>query len=105
MPDHTPASVSPDDIEAFGASLRGALVTPDSDDYDAARLIWNGMFDKKPALIARCSGTADVIAAVSFAREHDVQLSIRDRANEPLTRDDQEPGRRPQSDDRTDTRA
>ena len=73
----TSSSLSTEDIEAFGASLRGELVLPDSDGYDAARLNWNGMFDKKPALIARCSGAADVIAAVDFARENGLLTAIR----------------------------
>ena len=77
MPDQPTTCLSKDSIEAFGTSLRGDLVTPESSAYDAARLIWNGMFDKKPALIARCSGTADVIAAVNFAREHDLLTAVR----------------------------
>ena len=56
-------TISASEIEALEASLRGDVMLPDSEGYDAARLIWNGMFDKRPALIARCSGTADVIAA------------------------------------------
>ena len=63
----TSSSLSAEDIEALGAGLRGELVLPDSDGYDTARLIWNGMFDKRPGLIARCSGTADVIDAVNEA--------------------------------------
>lgn len=73
----TSSTASADDIEAFGARLRGELMTPASEGYDAARLIWNGMFDKRPALIARCSGTADVIAAVNFAREHNLLTAVR----------------------------
>ena len=53
MPDQPTPSISQDDIETFAASLHGDLVTPACDDYDERRLIWNGMFDKKPALIAR----------------------------------------------------
>ncbi len=55
-------------IEAFRANLRGELLQPGDDSYDGARLIWNGMFDKKPALIARCSGTADVCAPAAITR-------------------------------------
>ena len=73
----TSSSLSTEDIEAFGASLRGDLVLPESDGYDAARLIWNAMFDKKPELIARCSGTADVIAAVNFARDKGLLAAVR----------------------------
>ena len=64
-------------IAALRARLRGALIQPDVDDYDGARLIWNGMFDKKPALIARCGGTADVIDAVNFARENGMLAAVR----------------------------
>ena len=50
---------------------------PGDADYDGARQIWNGMFDKKPALIARCRGTADVIDAVNFARENGLLTAVR----------------------------
>jgi FAD/FMN-containing dehydrogenase len=62
---------------AFGATLRGGLIRPGDASYDDGRLLWNGMIDKRPALIARCSGVADVIAAVNFAREHDLLLAVR----------------------------
>lgn len=58
-------------------SLRGELVRPGDLIYDEVRRVWNGMIDKHPALIARCSGAADVMAAVNFAREHNVRLSVR----------------------------
>ncbi|MCH8002908.1 MAG: FAD-dependent oxidoreductase, partial [Proteobacteria bacterium] len=64
-------------IAALRARLRGELIRPGDDGYDGARLIWNGMFDKKPALIARCSGTADVIDAVNFARENGMLTAVR----------------------------
>jgi FAD/FMN-containing dehydrogenase len=64
-------------VQSFATSLRGPLLRPDDDGYDEARAIWNGMIDKHPALIARCTGTADVAAAVTFAREHDLPLSVR----------------------------
>ena len=64
-------------VEALKASLGGELLLPGSDGYDDTRTIWNAMIDKRPALIARCSGTADVIAAVKFAREYDLLLSVR----------------------------
>jgi UDP-N-acetylenolpyruvoylglucosamine reductase len=70
-------TVSDDVIDAFGASLRGTLIRPGDAAYDATRAIWNGMIDKRPALIARCAGTADVIASVNFAREHELLVSIR----------------------------
>ena len=55
----------------------GPVLAPDDDGYDAARSIWNGMIDRYPAAIARCQRAADVIAAVRFARERDVQISVR----------------------------
>src|SRR5919205_1214399 len=64
-------------IGAFAASLRGGLLRPGDAGYDDGRLLWNGMIDKRPALIARCSGAADVVTAVTFAREHDLLLAVR----------------------------
>ena len=57
--------------------FRGEIVTPDHPAYDAVRRVWNGSIDRYPALIARCTGTADVIAAVRFAREHDLLVAVR----------------------------
>ena len=64
-------------VRQFQASLRGELLLPSHDRYEETRKVWNGMIDKRPALIARCAGAADVIAAVTFAREHDVLVSVR----------------------------
>lgn len=64
-------------VEEFRTNLRGDLVTADSVDYDEVRVIWNGMHDKRPALIARCTGVADVIDAVNFARTNNLLTSIR----------------------------
>ncbi len=64
-------------VEEFKASLGGELIQPNDDGYDEARKVWNAMVDKRPALIARCKGTADVITAVNFARETNLLLSIR----------------------------
>jgi FAD/FMN-containing dehydrogenase len=64
-------------VETFKASLRGALLRPGEAGYDEARTIHNGMIDRRPALIARCAGTADVLTAVRFAREHELLLSVR----------------------------
>ena len=58
-------------------SLRGALLKPTDAGYDGARKVWNGMIDKRPALIARCAETTDVKACVDFAREYDVFISVR----------------------------
>ena len=64
-------------VAAFKAGLRGQLLRPGDDAYDGARKIWNGMFDRRPALIARCAGTADVISAVNFARDNGLQVAVR----------------------------
>jgi FAD/FMN-containing dehydrogenase len=59
------------------AGLRGQLVGRDDPAYEEARKIWNGSIDKRPALIARCAGVADVMAAVKFARRHGLQVAVR----------------------------
>ena len=63
------------DIQELRASVRGALLQPGDPGYDAARRVWNGAIDRKPALIARCTGAADVLAAVNFARSHELLVS------------------------------
>src|SRR3989440_8078065 len=65
------------DASALKASLRGELIQPNDEGYDAARKVYNGMIDKHPALIARCADVADVIAAVNFGRENSLLVSIR----------------------------
>ena len=57
--------------------FRGRLISADHADYDSARAVWNGAIDRRPRLIARCIGTADVVAAVRFARDHDLEIAIR----------------------------
>ena len=64
-------------LESFAGGLRGSIVTPDDSDYDTTRTIWNAMVDKKPGLIVRCAGTADVIRAVDLARENELLISVR----------------------------
>jgi FAD binding domain/Berberine and berberine like len=64
-------------IEALSASLRGEVLMAGSQEYEGARRLWNGLFDKKPALIARCTGAADVQQAVNFAREHQLLTAVR----------------------------
>jgi FAD/FMN-containing dehydrogenase len=57
--------------------FRGELIRPGATQYDDARAVWNGAIDRRPGLIARCTGSADVRAAVRFAREHDLLVSVR----------------------------
>jgi FAD/FMN-containing dehydrogenase len=64
-------------IDKFAGALRGRLIQPDAPDYDAARSVYNAMIDRRPALIARCVDVADVIGAVTFAREHALPLAVR----------------------------
>jgi FAD/FMN-containing dehydrogenase len=64
-------------VQNFADSLRGRLLRLGDDGYDAARRVWNGMIDRRPALIARCAGPADVIAAVRFARENGLLVSVK----------------------------
>lgn len=72
-----PAIIEEPTVQAFAAGLRGPLLRPENDGYDTARRVWNGMIDRRPALIARCAGAADVIAAVRFAREHELLVSVK----------------------------
>ncbi|MFL6547171.1 MAG: FAD-binding oxidoreductase [Povalibacter sp.] len=65
------------DVKDFAARLRGELLLRNSVGYDSARRAWNGAFDRHPALIARCSGPADVMEAVKFAAANQLLLSVR----------------------------
>ena len=76
----TTAEVRHGNGEPTGAKIdgfRGQLIGPGHVDYDIARAVWNGVIDRRPRLIARCLGAADVAAAVRFAREHDLEIAIR----------------------------
>jgi FAD/FMN-containing dehydrogenase len=64
-------------FQAFQDSVRGMMIRPGDANYDSARKTWNGMIDKHPALITRCTGVADVIAAVRFARDHELLVAVR----------------------------
>ncbi len=70
-------SLTAAEVGEFSASLAGPLLTPGDVGYDEARRAWNGVFDKRPALIARCQGAADVIQAVQFARTHNLLTAVR----------------------------
>jgi FAD/FMN-containing dehydrogenase len=64
-------------VEQFKGSLRGELIQPGDPGYDEARKVYNGMIDKRPRMIARCSDVADVISCVNFARENEMLLAVR----------------------------
>jgi FAD/FMN-containing dehydrogenase len=65
------------DIQDLRAHQRGPVLTRASEGYDVARRVWNGAFDRHPALIARCTSAADVIGAVQFAASHDLLVAVR----------------------------
>jgi len=65
------------DVKDFAARLRGDLLLRDSAGYESARHVWNGAFDRHPALIARCTGAADVMEAVNFAAANRLLVSVR----------------------------
>lgn len=64
-------------IEELKAKFRGEILTPNGNGYETARAIWNGMFDRKPAIIARAVGTTDVINSLNFARSNNLLVSIK----------------------------
>jgi FAD/FMN-containing dehydrogenase len=65
------------DDERLRNSVHGPVIGPEDEGYDEARSIWNGAIDRRPACIARCTGVADVVAAVRFARERDLLVAVR----------------------------
>lgn len=71
------AALAEADVQKLGAALGGAMILPGDDAYEVTRRVWNGMIDKRPALIAQCAGVADVITAVQFARDHDLLVAVR----------------------------
>jgi hypothetical protein len=64
-------------VQGFKANLRGQLLAPVDEGYDAARSVWNALIDRRPALIARCADAKDVVASVQFARANDLVVAIR----------------------------
>lgn len=68
-------------VEELRAGLRGELITPDHSSYDEARAVYNGMIDRRPAVIIRCTDIADVMAAVGLARDQGLDLSVRGGAH------------------------
>jgi FAD/FMN-containing dehydrogenase len=71
------ASTSVQNLQDLKSAFAGPLIAEGHEEYDAARRVWNGMIDRRPLLIARCTGVADVIAAVNFAREQRMTLAVR----------------------------
>jgi FAD/FMN-containing dehydrogenase len=75
--DGTTVDLAPETLQAFKAAFKGTVLTPDDAAYDETRKVWNAMIDRRPGLIVRCTGTADVIQAVRFARQHRLLNSVR----------------------------
>ena len=57
--------------------VRGQVVVPGDSNYDEVRQIWNAMIDRRPSIIVRCTGTADVLQTLQFARQHQLLTSVR----------------------------
>src|ERR671920_1982446 len=64
-------------VQEFAANFRGELIRSQDAGYDAARAVFNAMTDRRPALVARCTGVVDVVAAVNFARENELVVAVR----------------------------
>jgi FAD/FMN-containing dehydrogenase len=70
-------AVSAKALEALRNAIRGEVLTAESASFDARRAVWNGLIDKKPGALIRCTGVADVMAAVHFARQHHLAIFVR----------------------------
>src|SRR5262249_31271449 len=68
-------------VEVFKKSLRGSLIAPSDASYAEARQVWNANIDRRPGLICRPVGVADVLSAVHFARDHQLLVSVRGGAH------------------------
>ena len=69
--------ISTHDLEALRTVLTGKVITPDDADYDTARIQWNNDVDRRPTAVARCVSPADIAAALTFAREQALEISVR----------------------------
>ena len=66
-----------EDVQPLRDSVTCDVIAPGDPSYDEARKVWNGMVDKYPAAVVRCSSTAEVVAAVTFARDRELPLAVR----------------------------
>ena len=71
------SEIPPETLQSFRAGFRGPVLAPDDPGYEETRQIWNAMIDRRPGLIVRCTGTADVVQAVRFARTQGALVSVR----------------------------
>ena len=79
-----PLTLDPTAVDELRSQFRGTLIGPDALTYDAARRLWNGMIDKRPALIAQPAGAADVAAALRFARRLGLDVAVRGGGHSPV---------------------
>jgi len=75
--DGSTVDLTPELLAGLKARLKGPLLTPDDAGYEDSRTVWNAMIDRRPALVVRCLGVADVVACVQFARTHELLLSVK----------------------------
>src|SRR5262245_23808787 len=75
--DASSTTIPADAVAALRTRLRGSVLLPGDDGYDASRTIWNAMIDRRPGLVVRCLGAADVINAVTLARNEKLLVSVR----------------------------
>jgi FAD/FMN-containing dehydrogenase len=69
--------IQQDVFDAFSTAIRGSILRPADAGYDEARAVWNAMIDRRPALIVRCTGVADVMRSIAFARDQALALAVR----------------------------
>jgi FAD/FMN-containing dehydrogenase len=70
-------AITEEQVEELRKKVRGPIVMPGDPDFDEVRKVWNGMIDRRPPIIIRCQGNADVIEAINFAKANDLPASIR----------------------------
>ena len=80
-PAAVPAAVAGHDLDRLRSRFSGRVITAADGDYDQARSVWNGAIDARPAVIARCAGPGDVAAAVRFAQDAGLEISVRGGAH------------------------
>jgi len=78
----TVGALGEETVGGLAAGIEGELVLPDSEAYDTARDVWNGLVNRYPAIVVRAAGSEDVARAIGFAREHGLELSVRAGAHE-----------------------